>query len=149
MPVWIPNTNCIVLIDNSVPTLTDQSDYLSTASLDWSNPIASFATFGLAAQQKSEGVATWNGQFGVRPSTDTGGAHQEFLDKITPASGTPGSFSFRIQEPDAAALSYQWDGEMFGTGYNAVSQDADGDGSPSIRNWGYEVDGAPTLTVIT
>lgn len=150
MPTWIPNVNCIVSIDNSVPTLTDQSDYISTISLEWANSIAKFGTFGLAAKQKSEGDADWTGQIGIRPATDNGGAHDELIDWITPtAPAKPGLRSLRIQEPDAAVGSFQWDGEIYGSSYNVVNQDADGDGSPNIRNFGYEVDGQPSLTVIT
>lgn len=148
MPTWIPNTDAEVHFDNSGGTLTDQSDYISQVSMDVANTVSKFYVFGLTAAQASEGNQNWTGSIGVRPATDATGAHQDLIDWLTPASGSPGARSLRIYEPDTASGSIQWDGEIYITNYNAVSQDADGDGTPAIRQAQFEVDGAPTLTVI-
>ena len=148
MPTFIPNTNAIVLFDNSSDTLIDQSDYISTVSLSVDNQVTGFRTFGLSGTQNSEGEQTWTGNMGVRPATDAAGAHQELIDWLTPATGKPGVRSMRIQEPDAQSGSIQWDMEVYVTTYEPVNQDADGDGSPSIRPAELSVEGVPTLTII-
>jgi len=149
MPTWIPNTDAIVSFDNSIGTLTDQSDYVSSVNLTVANTVNGFYTFGLAGKQNSEGNQDWTGDFGVRPATDAAGAHQDLIDWLTPASGKPGARSLRIQEPDAATGSIQWDMEIYITNYQPVSQDADGDGTPTVRTAQFAIDGVPTLTIIS
>jgi hypothetical protein len=43
---FIPNTNAVIKLDNSGGSLTDVSDYVSTATVDMSASIGKFSVFG-------------------------------------------------------------------------------------------------------
>ena len=153
MSVFIPGTDCIVSIDNASNSLTNISDDVSTIALDVAYQSSQFFTLGLSGAQTEEGPRAFTGSFGLRPAEtdDTSNGHYLMTEWLVPGSGVKaGQRSVRIQHPDAAVGSYQYDYEIApATNYNLVNADAGGDGTPNVQNLAYNVDGDVTLTVIT
>jgi len=151
MPVWVPNTDCIVSWDITTGgALTNYSDEVSTVTLDTTTNIGGFYTFGLSGEQTSEGQRTHTSSIGVRPATDAGSAHNVLTAWTLPGAGNKsGARSIRIQAPDATTGSFQYDFEAYCDSYNQIAQDASGDGSPATHTASLRVDGDVTLTVIT
>ncbi len=151
MTVFIPGTQGVVLLDNSGGSLVDISDDVSTMQLDVAYQSGSFHTFGLTGAQVTEGPRTFTGSLGVRPgeTDDATNAHYSISNWLVPGSGVlAGARSLRIQHPDTAVGSWQYDMEIRATGYAVVSSDAGGDGTPTVQSLAFNVDGDVTLFII-
>jgi len=151
MPTWIPGTDCIISVDSTTGgSLVDYSADISTISLDNNTTIGGFYTFGLSDEQTSEGKHTHPCSVGVRGSTDAAGFYSVATAWKYPGLGAKsGARSVRIQTPDSAVGSFQYDFEAFPENFKTIDGDAGGDGTPTVLPLSLRVNGDVTRTVIT
>ncbi len=151
MSVFIPGTDGVVQLDNASAALTDISDDVSTMALDVAYQSGSFFTLGLSGAQTTEGPRSFTGSIGIRPAETDDVTNGHFLANqwLLPGVGVKaGARSLRVQHPDAAVGSYQYDMEIRATSYNVVAADAGGDGTPATQSLAFNVDGDVTLFII-
>lgn len=147
MPTWTPNTDCVVNLDNASNVLTDISDAVSTASMDGTASAAVFYTFGLSGGQSAEGNRTVTATLGVRRAEDSGLATR-LIDPWFFAAGKMGARTLQIDLPDSSAGSTRISGEFYITAWQPISQDAGGDGTPTVVNLALQSDGLPSYSVL-
>lgn len=147
MPTWTPNTDAVVSLDNAVGSLTDISNYCTTATVDMSASIGVFYTFGSQSANKSEGKRDFKAALGVRPAEDSTGASR-ILNAWAVATPKMGTRSLRIDTPDATSGSCRIDAEAYLSAWQLINQDAAGDGTPSTQTASLELDTLPTYSVL-
>lgn len=144
---FIPNTNAVVKLDNSVGSLTDISDYTSTCTVDMTASIGKFYVFGETGSQSAEGKRDVTAVLGVRPAEDSAGASYS-LNGWAMSAGTMGKRTLEIDVPDSTSGSFRISGEAYLSAWQIFNQDAAGDGTPSQQNANLQFDGLPTYSVL-
>jgi hypothetical protein len=144
---FIPNTNAVIKLDNSGGSLTDVSDYVSTATVDMSASIGKFSVFGETGTQASEGKRDVTAALGVRPAEDSAGASYS-LNGWAMSAGTMGRRTLEIDVPDSTSASFRISCECYLTAWQIFNQDAGGDGTPSTQTASLQFDGLPTYSVL-
>lgn len=147
MPTYRPNTDAVIKLDNSVGSLTDVSDYCSTASVDGTASIGMFYVFGETGSQAAEGKRDVKASLGVRPATDTTGASAS-LDGWFFSAAKMGARTLEIDTPDSATGSTRISGEVYLSAWQPINQDAAGDGTPSTQTASLQYVGIPTRSVL-
>src|SRR5687767_3738239 len=122
MPVYNAQDDCIVQLDNTAGSLLDVSDYIKEVKTDIETKIGRFSVLGERWDKTTEGTAMAKGTMTVYGSPDAAGAdyiinHWQ-LNSLTAKSGLK---SLRLQVPDAAAGSFQYDMEIRPASYNLVA----------------------------
>ena len=149
MATYIAQDDAIVSLDDTGGSLQDVSDYVKDVSVDIELKIGRFSVLGERFDQSTEGTSMMKGSMTVYGSEDTAGAHYYInhwlLNSTTNKAGLK---SLRVQVPDASAGSFQYDMEIRPASYNLAAPNA-GEGNPPEHQLSFEVDGAPTYTVIT
>lgn len=147
MPTYRANTDAVTKMDNSVGSLIDVSDYVSTVSIDGTAQIGKFYVFGELGAQSAEGKRDVTATMGVRPATDSAGASAS-LDGWFFSATKMGARTLEIDTPDSATGSTRISGEVYLSGWQPVSQDAAGDGTPSTQTASFQYAGLPTRSVL-
>jgi len=149
MATYNGQDNAIVQLDDTAGSLLDISDYVKDVKTDIETKIGRFSVLGKRFDPTTEGTAMVKGTMTVYGSVDAAGAHHIInhwlLNSIVNKAGLK---SLRVQTPDAAVGSFQYDMEIRPGSYNLIVAAA-GEANPGEHALALEVDGAPTWTVIT
>lgn len=148
MATYFTPDDGIVLLDNTVGSLTDISDYISSLDLEIDVKNGSFAILGKRFEVTAEGTSTVKGTINFKSSTDTAGAQyiiQNWL--LNSTTNKAGQKSLRIQTPDAAAGSFQLDMEIRPGTVKLIGIKA-GEAIPGDYSLPFIAD-VPTYTIIT
>lgn len=148
MATYFTPDDGIVSLDNTVGSLTDISDYVSSLDLELDVKNGTFPVLGKRFEITAEGTSTLKGTLNFKSSVDTAGAMyaiQHWL--LNSTVNKAGQKSLRIQTPDAVAGSFQLDMEIRPGTTKLVGIKA-GQAIPGDYSLPFIAD-APTYTVIT
>ena len=149
MPTYNSQDDAVVNLDDTGGSLADVSDYVKEVMLDHESNIGRFAVLGQRYEKTTEGTSRAKGTLTVYQSVDAAGAHYLITHWLmNSTTNKAGLKSLRIQTPDAAAGSFQFDCEIRPASYNEVVTSA-GEGNPGEHQLSFEVDGAVTWSVIS